>query len=110
MVVPATIINSNEFWAFETPEIENQVIHLRKALAINFDETMLKSQILTNLGNTFSQIGRFIEATQYWKQAMELRPGFGMAVGNLGFGLGHYARVLFDEGHRFLFVSLPINT
>ena len=98
-------LNSTEFWSFETPEIENQIIHLRKALAFtrNFHEPTLESQILTNLGNTFNHIGRFIEATQYWQNAMRIMPGFGMAIGNLGFGLGHYAKVLYDEGHRFLF-------
>ncbi|SDC96827.1 LA2681 family HEPN domain-containing protein [Niabella drilacis] len=98
-------LNSVEFWAFQTPEIENQVIHLRMALTLtnNFDSPELKSQILINLGNTFSHIGRFVEATQYWQKAMRIMPGFGMAVGNLGFGLAHYARALYDEGHRFLF-------
>ena len=99
------ILNSDEFWAFETPEIENEVINLGKSLFFseNVDDPELKSQVLTNLGNTFDHIGRFVEAIKYWHDAMKLRPSFGMAIGNLGFGLGHYARVLFDEGHRFLF-------
>mgnify|MGYP001387860482 CR=1 FL=1 len=99
------VLTSDEFWTFETPEIENEVINLRKSLSFseNVDDSELKSQVLTNLGNTFDHIGRFVEAIHYWHAAMKLRPGFGMAIGNLGFGLGHYARVLFDEGHRFLF-------
>jgi tetratricopeptide (TPR) repeat protein len=99
------VINSNEFWEFETPEVENEIINLRKAISFSdkVSNRVLVSQILTNLGNTFDQIGRFVEAIHYWDRAMKINPGFGMAIGNLGFGLGHYARVLFDEGHRFLF-------
>lgn len=99
------VLDSNEFWTFETPEVENQIINLRKALTFseNVDDPNLISQILTNLGNTFDHVGRFVEAIQYWRKAINLRPGFGMAIGNLGFCLGHYARILFDEGHRYLF-------
>jgi len=98
-------LNSPSFWAFETPEIENQVINLRKALAFagTVNDRLTTSQVLTNLGNTFDHVGRFVEAIHYWHKAMNLRKEFGMAKGNLGFGLAHYARVLFDEGHRFLF-------
>lgn len=98
-------LNSDSFWAFDNKEIENQVIHLRKALAYvtRLDRPDLESQILTNMGNTFSHVGRFVEATQFWQRAMQVLPGFGMAIGNLGFGLAHYAKVLYDDGHRFLF-------
>lgn len=98
-------LNSNSFWQFEHVEIENEIINLRKAL--NFsestDDNYTKSQILTNLGNTFSHIGRFVEAIQYWKKALFYTEDFPMAVGNLGFGLFHYAKVLYDESHRFIF-------
>lgn len=99
------VLNSNSFWAFETPEVENEIINLRKAIIFseNIDDPTLVSQVYTNLANSFDHIGRFVEAIQYWKKAITIRPGFGMAIGNLGFCLGHYAKILFDEGHRFLF-------
>jgi len=102
-------INRNEFWAFETPEIENEIVNLRKAISISekIDNPGLLTQVLsevnTNLGNTFNQVGRIVEAIHYWNKAIELKPGFGMAIGNLGFGLAHYVRILFDDGHRSVF-------
>jgi len=89
----------------DSEELEQEILHLRKALVLaeEFDNTHLIAQILTNLGNAMNHVGRFIEAIYYWHCAIKIIPGFGMAVGNLGFGLTHYARVLYDEGHRFIF-------
>lgn len=50
-------------------------------------------------------IGRFIEAQEYWRQALILEPKFGIGVGNKGCGLETYARVLYDPGHQMLFVK-----
>ncbi|WP_343745083.1 LA2681 family HEPN domain-containing protein [Chitinophaga sp.] len=98
-------LNSEDFWKFETVEIENEIIHLRKAISFSEKDsnTFVKAQIYTNLGGIFSHIGRFVEAIHYWYHALLLQPGFGMAIGNLGFGLAHYARVLYDDGHRIIF-------
>lgn len=97
-------LNSQAFWAFETPEIENQIINLRKAVTFitKANDPEIASQVLTNLGNIFDHLGRFVEAVHYWQEALSIKNEFGMAKGNLGFGLAHYARVLFDEGHRFI--------
>ncbi len=89
----------------ESTEIGNEIRYLRKALLLAEkagDRTLL-AQILTNLGNAMNHVGRFVEAVYYWHRAISIVPGFGMAVGNLGFGLAHYARVLYDEGHRLIF-------
>ena len=98
-------INSDDFWAFKFQELEKQIINLR--LALKFSERVNddfdKCQILTNLGNLFSHIGRFSEAQLYWHKALEVIPDFPMAVGNIGFGLFHYAKALYDRGHQSLF-------
>jgi hypothetical protein len=102
-------INRNEFWAFETPEIEKEIVNLRKAISFSdkIDKPGLLTQVLTevntNLGNTFNQVGRISDAIHYWNKAIELKPGFGMAIGNLGHGLAHYSRILFDDGQRSVF-------
>lgn len=98
-------LNSPAFWAFETPEIENQIINLRKAVTFinKANDPEIASQVLTNLGNIFDHLGRFVEAVHYWQEALITKKEFGMAKGNLGFGLAHYAQVLFDDGHRFIF-------
>lgn len=89
----------------ESEEIEKEIMYLRKALLLaeKARNRNLLAQILTNLGNAMNHVGRFVEAVYYWQRAISIVPGFGMAVGNLGFGLAHYARVLYDEGHRFIF-------
>jgi hypothetical protein len=101
-------INSEEFWAFELKELEKQIINLRSSLIYfdNVEDNFNKCQILTNLGNLLSHIGRFSESILYWQLALEKDPEFPMAIGNIGFGLFHYAGVLYDPGHQSLFLKL----
>ena len=94
---------------WEQPEIEKQLIHNR--LAVSALETTdgacplpVVCAIYTNLGNTLFQIGRFVEALDYWDRALVLKPDFGMAVANKGYGLLHYAHLLHDEGHAMIFL------
>jgi len=98
-------INSDDFWAFKFQELEKQIINLRLALIFSegINDDFNKCQILTNLGNLFSHIGRFSEAQLYWHKALEIIPDFPMAVGNIGFGLFHYAKALYDRGHQSVF-------
>jgi len=101
-------IGSDEYWAFEFEELEEQIINLR--LALNYSKSVKddfnKCQILTNLGNLFSHIGRFSEAQIYWQLVQDITPSFPMAIGNIGFGLAYYAKVLYDEGQQALFFKL----
>ncbi len=60
---------------------------------------MHQCQIFTNLANSFSNVGRFIEAIELWDRALRLNPKFGMARGNRGYGLSSYARGFYDHGH-----------
>lgn len=55
------------------------------------------SAIYTNLANTLFEIGRFVEAIEYWDRALELQPDFGMALANKGLGLIHYAHLQSDQ-------------
>ena len=101
-------INSNEYWSFESEELEKQIINLRLALICsqNSKNDLVKCQILTNLGNLFSHIGRFSEAQSYWHLATEEQTDFPMAIGNIGFGLIHYAKVLYDTKHQSIFFKI----
>jgi len=95
-------------WEWEQKEIEDEILYLRKAIeGKGFSEidTFMRSQILTNLGNILSHIGRFIEAIEYWNKALEIDPSFSMAIGNKGYGLVHYALSLYDKGHRNCFLK-----
>ncbi len=100
-------INSDEYWSFKFQELEKQIINLRLALKYseNVSDDFNKCQILTNLGNLLSQIGRFSEAQNYWNKAIGITPDFSMAVGNIGFGLVNYAKVLYDVGQQSLFLK-----
>lgn len=99
------ITGPDSSFVLESKEVEQEILYLRKSLALaeKFDNPVLIVQILTNLGNVMNHAGRFVEAIYYWHCALTIIPGFGMALGNLGFGLTHYAGVVYDEDHRFLF-------
>lgn len=98
---------SDEEFPLETTELEKQIIHLRIAnnLIAETEDDFNKCQILTNLGNLFSHIGRFSEAQEYFNQCLEIDKNFGMAIGNRGFGLYYYARVVFDSVQQFIFMQ-----
>lgn len=90
---------------FEGIELNQQIISYRSALSKFESETnrILKCQILTNLGNLFNLIGRFSEAQDYYDRAISLESDFGMAIGNKGYGIFSYARVIFDPNQQFIF-------
>lgn len=90
-------------WAWDQPEVQEQVLCLRRAANHpGFMELipLRRCQILTNLANLLNTVGRFVEALEYWDRAIQIIPRFGMALGNRGYGLEHYARALYDQGHR----------
>jgi tetratricopeptide (TPR) repeat protein len=92
---------------FESEEVDKQIIYYRRALDLtrNLEDNFITCQILTNLGNLFSHIGRIVEAQEYFNQCIDIDEKFGMAIGNRGFGLFHYARVIFDPIHQFIFMQ-----
>jgi tetratricopeptide (TPR) repeat protein len=95
-------------WEWKQEELENELFYLRAS--INQDgfqnlHSVTKCHILTNIGNLFDTVGRFIEALEYWDRALELEPEFGLALGNKGLGLERYASSLYDTGHQGLFLK-----
>jgi hypothetical protein len=62
-------------------------------------------QILTNLGNAMSSVGRPVEAIQYWDIALRRLPHFSMARGNRGYSLSYYAASVHDSGHKALMLK-----
>lgn len=94
-------------WAWEQPEVAQQILNLRKAAGGPGFRTLDKvrrCQILTNLGNQLNTTGRFVEALEIWGKALAINPNFWMAQGNRAYALTHYARCLYDDGHRGVFV------
>lgn len=89
-------------WAWESSHLEKPLLYLRHAiLESGFNELPLlyKARILTNLGNILNQIGRPLEAIEYWDQALLHIQGFHMALGNKGIALAAIANVIYDIGH-----------
>jgi hypothetical protein len=99
----------DQIYAWEQQEIEKGIVCLRRAMQSAGFKALpqdMQCQVLTNLGNLLSHIGRFVEAVEYWDRALAIVPSFGMARGNKGFGLSHYARCLYDDGHARLFLKI----
>jgi tetratricopeptide (TPR) repeat protein len=99
---------ATNLWDWEQPALGKQIFYLRKCVchtAFSKLDKLRRCQVFTNLGNCMDTVGRFIEAQEYWRQALILEPRFGMAVGNKGCGLEAYARALHDPGHQMLFVK-----
>lgn len=96
-----------EKFPLETEELEQQIKYYRKAYGLikTSDDKFVACQILTNIGNLFSRIGRFSEAQEYYNLCLGIDSKFGMAVGNKGFGLYYYARIIFDPIHQFIFMQ-----
>lgn len=51
------------------------------------------AQIATNLGNFYDEIGRTLEAIQWYNKALEIDENFGMASGNKAIAISSLARV-----------------
>lgn len=91
--------------------IKKQLYYFRKSITIiNADDLNdpiyspfvngLKMNLYTNYGNTLDRCGRKIAAIDYYKKALTINLGFGMAAGNLGVAYNHYARLVSNSSHR----------
>lgn len=96
-----------EKFPLETEELEKQIKYYRKAYGLikASNDKFVTCQILTNIGNLFSHIGRFSEAQEYYNLCLELDNNFGMAIGNKGYGLYNYARLIFEPTQQFIFMQ-----
>lgn len=96
-------------WAWEQPEIQAQILELRRARSHKGFErldVLRQCQVLTNLANQLDHIGRFIEAIELFDNVLEQVPHFAMALGNRGIALSGYARSLYDGGHAALLMMM----
>ncbi|MEA2162189.1 MAG: hypothetical protein QOK37_316 [Thermoanaerobaculia bacterium] len=99
-------------WTWSSPEKDAALLALRRAVAEEGFARLsrdVRCKIFTNLGNAFSTIGRYIEAAEYWNAALAVDPTFPMALANRGYGRFHYAKTLYDEGHRERFLRAAYN-
>jgi hypothetical protein len=90
-------------WAWEHSEREQQLLALsRAAVHPGFaDLDLIRAcQIVTNRANLLDTMGRFIDAIEGWDFALALIPRFAIAQANRGYGLKHYAGLLYDNRAR----------
>ncbi len=95
--------NSSENWNWRAKEIGNSLLYLRRCIkeeGFKKLPSIRKAQIYTNLGNTFSEIGRSVESIEYFDKALKIFPNFPMALGNKGEALLSLAGILYDPCHR----------
>jgi len=98
-------VGTDKSWEWEQEEIEKEIFHLRTALRVGSRRDDIMCPVLTNLGNLMNEIGRFVEAVEYWDRALDRSSSFAMARGNLGYGLSYYAGSLYDPGHYRIFLK-----
>lgn len=95
-------------WSWERTEFEQEVICMRRALLASEAPGFpvgRQLQILTNLGNLMSTLGRTVEAIDYYDRALARDPEFGMALGNRGQVFATYSAHDYDPGHRAMLLS-----
>jgi len=99
-------------WSWQQDDKVQEILSLRRAVSdpefSNLDP-IFQCKILTNLGNSLNQFGRFIAAIQVWDSALSLVPNLAMALGSKGAGLTHYARNLYDYGHAGILVAHAVD-
>lgn len=97
----------HEAWEWQQEEFEKEITHLRLALrGDGFVQlpAVRRCQVLTNLGNAMSELGRFVEAAEYFGRALASGASFSMAQGNRGVVLSRYAQALYDPGHAMVLI------
>ncbi|MEX6509082.1 LA2681 family HEPN domain-containing protein [Jiella sp. M17.18] len=90
-------------WAWRQLHRERQVLYLRLARTVPSFDTLSSSrraQILTNLANQLSTLGRPIEALRLYEIVLMTNPRFAMALANRGLVRFSFARMVHDDGHR----------
>jgi tetratricopeptide (TPR) repeat protein len=93
-------------FGWQQEEIVQELRHLRESLAS--DDGLLPDdrvcQVLTNLGNSMSHVGRFSEAIAYWDASLARMPASHLARGNRALGFVWYAQTLYNGEHWEIFL------
>ena len=71
----------------------------------------LRLKALTDFGNSFDSVGRYLDALGYYERALKLDPSFGMASGNRGITLFNVAPLMRGhESHVLLQAATDLDT
>jgi tetratricopeptide (TPR) repeat protein len=100
---PSPEAGSADAWKWGQPAFENEIRLLRRAQrsqGFSSLEPIRQSQIYTNIANGLDTLGRFVEAIEFYRRAIDLAPDHGMARGNLGICLATYGVMLSGQPHQ----------
>lgn len=86
---------------FARTRLDQAKFYYSKAMK-KVEDPALLSQILVNLGNCFDNLGRVIDALECYDKSLELNPNHGMALGNKGQALLHYAALSGEHQGTFI--------
>jgi len=93
-------------WQWEQATLAQELFYLRRAVSHQKFKQIsdnFKCMCLNNLGTKLRIAGRLIEALDYWRRALEVKPNFGMSLCNRAIHLANYAQVLEDPNAQTLF-------
>ncbi|WP_278572661.1 MULTISPECIES: LA2681 family HEPN domain-containing protein [Fusobacterium] len=85
--------------------LAQEVYYYRAALEKNDFDNYKKCQVLCNLGNALSSMGRLMEGLKYCDEAIKIDSTFGMAYFIKAEHLLNNTRFLYDNSHTNLFVK-----
>ncbi|MDG5778979.1 LA2681 family HEPN domain-containing protein [Haloarculaceae archaeon H-GB1-1] len=95
-------------WDWESSEREEIIRRFRKALDSKGAEKLSVEELqksYTNLGNALSNTGRWIEAFDYWRNAIEIDESFLRAKGQIGMSLRSYALHLPEPSEQLVLLQ-----
>ena len=95
--------------SWEQDESIAALLSLREAItepAFKEANIVRRFQIKANLANRLSNLGRCVEAIEQWSLVCNDWPTFAMALGNRANSICSYAKHLYDDGHRAIFLKV----
>lgn len=103
------ISGDDTYHYFKPTEYEDAKKYYRQALGLDPQDPSLTTQLNVNLANCLDELGRGLDALEYYEEALSITPDFGMALGNKGHCLWHYAEIsgrkkiiTYSEAHHLL--------
>jgi len=104
----SVVMDDKTQWSWELPNVEEAMKHFRRAIREDDFEDLPELEqwrCLTNLGNLYSTVGRFVEAFDYWNEALIRQPYWFPARRQRGLGFVYYANHDYDDGHKTILLK-----
>lgn len=103
------ISGDDTYHYFKPTEYEDAKRYYRQALKLDPQDPSLATQLNVNLANCLDELGRGLDALEYYEAALSITPDYGMALGNKGQCLWNYAKIsgkrkiiTYSEAHHLL--------